>query len=197
MSREPDSAGKNGRNSKECRKNSLKRQKILSARFDNPGEIGYNDAIITDKVRMKCAMDQLDLEILNCLRENARLSASKISRKVNLSVSSVLERIHRMEEQGVILRYTAVVDQSKLGRPLMMLMGVSMESPQYYESFERSIKEEPDVTSCEYLTGSMDYLLRVTAQSHEHLQNLHHRIAMMEGVASITSYYVLKNVKDE
>lgn len=142
-------------------------------------------------------MDQLDMEILGCLQENARLSASKISRKVNLSISSVLERIHRMEEQGVIQRYTVVVDQAKLGRPLMMLMGVSMASPQYYESFEQKIKEEPDVISCEYLTGNMDYLLRVTAQSHQHLQDLHHRIAMMEGVASITSYYVLKSVKDE
>lgn len=142
-------------------------------------------------------MDQLDMEILGCLRENARLSASKISRKVNLSVSSVLERIHRMEEHGVIQRYTTIVDQSKLGRPLMMLMGVSMESPQYYDSFEKRIKEEPDVVCCEYLTGSVDYLLRVTAQSHQHLQDLHHRIAMMEGVGSITSYYVLKSVKDE
>ncbi len=142
-------------------------------------------------------MDQLDREILACLQENARLSASKISRKVNLSISSVLERIHRMEEQGVIQRYTAIVDQSKLGRPLMMLMGVSMASPQYYERFEEKIKAEPDVVCCEYLTGNMDYLLRVTAQSHQHLQDLHHRIAMMEGVASITSYYVLKSVKDQ
>jgi len=142
-------------------------------------------------------MDQLDLDILNCLRENARLSASKISRQVNLSVSSVLERIHRMEEQGVIQRYTTIVDQAKLGRPLMMLMGVSIESPQYYERFEARIREEEDVIDCEYLTGNMDYLLRVTAESHQHLQNLHHRIAMMEGVSSITSYYVLKNVKDQ
>lgn len=142
-------------------------------------------------------MDQMDMEILNCLRENARLSASKISRKVNLSVSSVLERIHRMEEQDVILRHTTVVDQAKLGRPLTMVMGISMESPQYYDSFERKILEEPDVVECEYLTGNMDYLLRVTAQSHEHLQDLHHRIAVLEGVASITSYYVLKNVKDD
>ena len=137
-------------------------------------------------------MDQLDMEILGCLQENARLSASKISRKVNLSISSVLERI-----QGVIQRYTAIVDQTKLGRPLMMLMGVSMASPQFYERFEEKIKAEPDVICCEYLTGNMDYLLRVTAQSHQHLQDLHHRIAMMEGVASITSYYVLKSVKDE
>ena len=101
-------------------------------------------------------MDQLDMEILGCLQENARLSASKISRKVNLSISSVLERIHRMEEQGVIQRYTAIVDQTKLGRPLMMLMGVSMASPQFYERFEEKIKAEPDVICCEYLTGNMD-----------------------------------------
>ena len=142
-------------------------------------------------------MDQLDREILDCLRENARMTASNISRRVNLSVSSVLERIRRMEEQGVIRRYTAIVDQSKLGRPLTMLMGVSLVGTQYCAGFEERMQAEPEVLSCEYLTGSMDYLLRVSTESNKRLQDLHRRITSIDGVASITSYYVLRTVKEE
>lgn len=142
-------------------------------------------------------MDRTDEAILACLRRNARMNASRIGKEVNLSVSAVLERIRRMEEQGIITRYAAVVDQSKLGRPLTLLMGVSMEHPRYHEGFKRAIAQEPNVTRCEYLTGELDFILRVSAASHAQLQELHQRISAMPGVANLTSYYVLETVKDE
>ena len=141
-------------------------------------------------------MDQIDEAILCCLHRNARISASQISREVNLTVSSVLDRIHRMEDQGIITRYTVVVDQAKLGRPLTLLMGISMEHPRYHEQFKEAMLQEPDVLRCEYLTGQMDFLLRVSVSSHAHLQSLHQRISHLPGVANLTSYYVLETAKD-
>ena len=141
-------------------------------------------------------MDRTDEAILACLRRNARMSASRIGKEVNLSVSSVLERIHRMEEQGIILRYAAVVDPGKLGKPLTLLMGVTMEHPRYHEGFKKAMAQEPDVTRCEYLTGELDFILRVSVASHAQLRELHQRISAMPGVANLTSYYVLETVKD-
>ena len=89
-----------------------------------------------------------------------------------------------------------VVDQAQLGRPLTLLMGVSMEHPRYHEAFKQAILQEPDVLRCEYLTGQLDFILRVSVSSHAHLQALHQRISRMPGVASLTSYYVLETVKD-
>ena len=142
-------------------------------------------------------MDKIDHEILSCLRRNARMPASQIGRQVNMSVSSVIERIRRMESQGIITRYTAVVDQSLLGKPLTLLIGVSMEHPKYHAAFKSAIIADEDVTHCEYLTGKFDFLLRVTVASHAKLQSLHQRISNMPGVAYVTSYYVLETVKDE
>ena len=142
-------------------------------------------------------MDRTDEAILACLRRNARMSASRIGKEVNLSVSSVLERIHRMEEQGIILRYAAVVDPSKLGKPLTLLMGVTMEHPRYHEGFKKAMAQEPDVTRCEYLTGELDFILRLSVASHAQLRELHQRISAMPGVANLTSYYVLETVKEE
>ena len=142
-------------------------------------------------------MDRTDEAILACLRRNARMSASRIGKEVNLSVSSVLERIHRMEEQGIILRYAAVVDPGKLGKPLTLLMGVTMEHPRYHEGFKKAMAQEPDVTRCEYLTGELDFILRLSVASHAQLRELHQRISAMPGVANLTSYYVLETVKEE
>ena len=141
-------------------------------------------------------MDEIYEAILNCLRRNARMSASRIGQQVNLSVSAVLDRIHRMEEQKVITRYTVVVDQAKLGRPLTLLMGVSMEHPRYHSAFKQAIQREKAVQRCEYLTGQMDFMLQVSVASHAQLQELHQRISGMPGVAGLTSYYVLETVKD-
>jgi len=124
------------------------------------------------------------------------MPASYIAKKVNLSVSAVLERIHRMEDQKIIMRYTAVVDQTKLGRPLTLLMGISMEHPRYHEAFKKAILQEPDVIRCEYLTGQVDFILRVSVASHLQLQELHQRIFHIPGVAGVTSYYVLETVKE-
>ena len=142
-------------------------------------------------------MDRTDEAILACLRRNARMSASRIGKEVNLSVSSVLERIHRMEEQGIILRYAAVVDPGKLGKPLTLLMGVTMEHPRYHEGVKKAMAQEPDVTRCEYLTGELDFILRLSVASHAQLRELHQRISAMPGVANLTSYYVLETVKEE
>lgn len=141
-------------------------------------------------------MDQIDEAILACLRRNARMPATRISRQVNLSVSAVLDRIRHMEEQGIITRYTAIVDQAKLGRPLTLLMGVSMEHPRYHEAFKKAVLREADVLRCEYVTGQMDFILRVSVSSHAQLQALHQRISNMPGVAFLTSYYVLETVKE-
>lgn len=141
-------------------------------------------------------MDQIDAAILDCLRRNARMPASRIGERINMSVSAVLERIRRMEQQGIIVRYTTVVDQAKLGRPLTLLMGVSMEHPSYYDTFKKAILNEPEVLRCEYLTGQPDFILRVSVASNAELQAFHQRISSMPGVTGLTSYYILETVKE-
>ena len=141
-------------------------------------------------------MDRTDEAILACLRRNARMPASKIGRNVNLSVSAVLERIRRMEDQGIITRYTAVVNQALIGHPLTLLLGVSMEHPRYHDDFKKAVMREDDVLCCDYLTGQPDFILRVSVASHSHLQALHMRMSNMPGVSFLTSYYVLETVKE-
>ena len=74
-------------------------------------------------------LDSVDYAILGCLKENARMSASEIGKKINLSVSAVIERIKKLEKNQIIQGYTVSLNQSKMGNSLVAIMEVSLEHP--------------------------------------------------------------------
>ena len=118
----------------------------------------------------------LDQQILMKLKENARQSASDISKEIHLSVSTVIDRIRKMESSGVIESYTVITDEKKTGNDVTALMEISLEHPRYNELFIENIKKNPNIISCYYLTGEFDYLLKIACQSSEHLEQIHHWI---------------------
>lgn len=142
-------------------------------------------------------MDNLDREILTCLRENSREKASSISRKINLSVSAVLERIHKLEQSGVILGYTVITNRKMLGIGMQALMEVSLEHPKYYESFCREVSEISQVSCCYYVNGDFDFLLRVFARDAEDFEVIHTQIKNIRGVSGTKTYIALRTVKEE
>ena len=83
-------------------------------------------------------MDYLDQQILMKLKENARQSASDISKEIHLSVSTVIDRIRKMESSGVIESYTVITDEKKTGNDVTALMEISLEHPRYNELFIES-----------------------------------------------------------
>ncbi|MDR1464970.1 MAG: Lrp/AsnC family transcriptional regulator [Oscillospiraceae bacterium] len=142
-------------------------------------------------------MDAIDAKILRCLSRNARQKASGISQEINLSVSAVIERIHKMEDSGLIERYTTVLNQKKLGNDISALMELSLEHPKHYDAFVEKIMGIHNVVACHYLTGDFDFMLQIVASSSEALEVLHRQIKSMEGVSSTRTHFVLKTVKDE
>ncbi|MEI3520626.1 MAG: winged helix-turn-helix transcriptional regulator [Anaerosacchariphilus sp.] len=83
-------------------------------------------------------MDNIDLSILKCLKDNSRQTASTISQTINLSVSAVIERIRKMEAKGVIQQYTVVLDEKQLGNDLTVFISVRLEHPKYGKEFAGS-----------------------------------------------------------
>ena len=90
-------------------------------------------------------MDKMDYKILKCLKSNARNKASDISKEIHLSVSAVIERIHKMEKNNVIKNYTIIVDQKKLENDVSALMEISLEHPKFYDSFTKAIELNPNI----------------------------------------------------
>ena len=142
-------------------------------------------------------MDDIDLAILSCLNENARMKASDISKRVNLSVSAVIERIKKMENNKTIEKYTVTLNQKKLGNELIALMEVSLEHPKYYDDFAEMVRKNVNVQSCFYLTGEFDFMLKIYTDSSDSLEKIHRNIKSLQGVQSTKTHFVLKTVKTD
>lgn len=142
-------------------------------------------------------IDKTDYAILMCLKENARMKASDIGKKINLSVSAIIERIKKMETLGIIESYTITLNQRLLGNDLIALMDVSLEHPKYYDAFVDMVKKSEEIQSCYYLTGKYDFLLKILTDSSESLERIHRDIKSLEGVSATETHFVLKAVKHD
>lgn len=142
-------------------------------------------------------MDSIDYKILTCLKQNARQKASAISEQINLSVSSVIERIKKMEANGIIEDYTVIINNKSLGNDVTALMEVSLEHPKYFDSFTAMVRHEVSITSCYYLTGEFDFVLKIITDSSDNLELIHRKIKSLDGVSATKTHFVLKNIKND
>ena len=142
-------------------------------------------------------MDYIDYKILKELKANAREKASVISEKIGLSVSTVIDRIRKMEDSGIIYGYTVKINQKKTGNDMTALMEVSLEHPKYYDEFTEMIRNNPNIVDCYYLTGEFDFILKVITDSSDSLEMIHRNIKSMDGVSATNTHFVLKSVKNE
>ena len=140
-------------------------------------------------------MDHIDYKILKILQKNARETASNISKEIGLSVSAVIERIHKMEENKTIKEYTIIVDEKRTGNGMTALMEVSLEHTRYCEAFTNAVVSNSSITACYYLAADFDFLLKIVCRSSMQLEEIHRFIKIQPGVSSTRTHYVLKDVK--
>ena len=136
-------------------------------------------------------MDNIDLSILKCLKDNSRQTASTISQTINLSVSAVIERIRKMEAKGVIQQYTVVLDEKQLGNDLTVFISVRLEHPKYGKEFAEAAYAHNNVAECYYIAGDVDYLLKIVTDSSKSLEIIHQDIKEMRGGAWTKTLSVL------
>ena len=142
-------------------------------------------------------LDNVDYAILNCLKENARMTSSEIGKKINLSVSAVIERIKKLEKNQIIQGYTVSINQAKMGNGLIAIMEVSLEHPKYYDAFADMIQHNPNIQSCYYRTGEFDFILNIYTDSADSLEKIHRNIMNMAGIQASKTHFVLKVVKND
>lgn len=141
-------------------------------------------------------MDNIDYIILNLLKQNSRITASQISKQIHLSVSTIIERIKKMESSGIIQRYTMMTNGQKLGNDVTVLMEVSIEHERYNESFSDNMSNHQNVEACYYITGDFDFIVKISCHSSEQFEMIHKWIKNIKGVRATRTHYVLKTVKE-
>ncbi len=135
------------------------------------------------KLARVAKFDATDRAILELLQDNCKQSMAQIGEKVGLSAPSVVERIHKLEESGVITGYVARVDARRLGKDVTAFLGVFTEQPRSIGSLERQISTIDDVLECHHVTGVHTLMVKVKTENTESLEQLIERIRSLEGVS--------------
>lgn len=124
---------------------------------------------------LRSGLDAISLRILKELRTNARISFTEIGRRIGLTAPAVAERVHRMEEDGVITGYQAIVDPRKLGLPITVFIQIVSKNGQCTPISEFALRQ-PGVTECCHITGDKDVLIKASFESVEAVEALVNRL---------------------
>ena len=147
---------------------------------------------------MTGSLDKIDISILKALQENARITNKELAAKVHLSPSPVYERLKRLESEGYIERYTAVLNAEKLNLGFMVFCSVKLQrlNTDIAGDFVEKIKEIPEVTECYNVSGEFDYLLKIHAPDMKYYnQFILNVLGRIESLGSIQSSFVMNPVK--
>lgn len=146
------------------------------------------------------SIDRIDHMILRALCKDARLSTQELSEHVGLSPSPCARRIRRLEAEGYISAYRAIVDEEKMGFGFSVFVFVRLDQQvdQRLGNFETRVRECSEVVDCWLMTGSFDYLLRVAVGGLSEFETfLTGKLTRIDGVASIESSIPIRRVKND
>lgn len=144
------------------------------------------------------ALDAIDRRLLRALQRDGRLPAVSLAEQVGLSATPCLRRIRRLEETGVIARYTAVLEPARVGLPLQAFVLVALEShaEEIVAAFHKALADRPEVLAAYAMSGEMDYLLHVLAADLEAYGEFALKALLrMPGVKETRTSFVLSALK--
>ncbi len=139
-------------------------------------------------------MDEIDRSIVALLRENARRSYQDIGHHVHLSAPAVKRRVDRLERDGVILGYTAIVDPPAFGWHAEAFVDLFCEGRMPGDAIKRAAQREPGVVSAHTVAGEASALLHVMAQDTKDLELALERIRAVDGVTRTVTEVVLSTL---
>ncbi|MER8045543.1 Lrp/AsnC family transcriptional regulator [Streptomyces sp. NPDC094032] len=131
--------------------------------------------------------DATDWRILDALQEQGRASFAELARAVSMSASAVTERVRRLEEAGVIAGYTAVVDQERLGLPILAFVRLRYPNGNY-KPFHDLVAATPEILEAHHVTGDDCFVLKVATRSMKHLEEISGKVGTLGSVTTSVVY---------
>lgn len=143
------------------------------------------------------ALDPMDRRILEILQKRGRISNSDLADEVNLSASACHRRVQRLEKDGFIRDYVALLNPKKIGVPATIFVEITLstQADEVLEAFEKAVARIPDVLECHLMAGSADYMLKMVAEDTEDFARIHRQyLTRLPGVAQMQSSFALRTV---
>jgi Lrp/AsnC family transcriptional regulator, leucine-responsive regulatory protein len=145
-------------------------------------------------------MDAIDHKIIELLQQNARITNVELAKANSMAPSSMLDRVRRLEERGVIKGYTTLLDPLKIGVGLeaIVMICLGRHQERSIDTFEDSVCAIPEVRACWHVAGRYDYALLVAVRDIEHLGELIKReLSSIPGIEKQETFLTLSTVKED
>lgn len=149
---------------------------------------------------MEVKLDYIDREILKILEEDAKTGAKNIAERLGMTKTPVYERIRKLEQDGYIKRYAAVIHKEKVESSITVFSFVSLEAQKGHlmDDFLARIREFPEIVECFVVGGEFDFLLKVIVKNLDAYYDFaKQKIAILPNIGAVKSAFVLKEVKNE
>ncbi|MBC7398835.1 MAG: Lrp/AsnC family transcriptional regulator [Mucilaginibacter sp.] len=149
---------------------------------------------------MNNQLDPTDTGILRLLQQDARLTHKEIGERLHKSITPIHARIKRLQEEGYIKRYAAILDPKKIGRGLIAYTQVQLKehSQETLLGFNNEVIKLPEVMECYHMTGAFDFLLRIAiADMDEYYALLQSKLSKLPDVGVMQSFFVMSEAKNE
>ena len=143
-------------------------------------------------------IDKVDLQILRTLQGNARLTLKELAAQVSLSSTPVFERLKRLENEGYIKGYVALVDNKKIGLPLIIFCNVSLavHDDEHIERFKEEIRNIDEIMECYSTGGIYDFFVKVVLKDLDaYNQFVFEKLTKVHGIVKMQSSFVLNEIK--
>ena len=144
-------------------------------------------------------LDKIDIQILKLLQNNSNLTTKDLANKVNLSTTPVFERIKRLEKNGYIKKYVAVLDAEQLDKGLTVFCNITLKqhTREIGNKFVKDIIAIKEVTECYNVSGDYDFLLKVMVKDMKHYQDfVLNQLGGIKNIGSVHSTFVMGEIKN-
>lgn len=150
-----------------------------------------------ERIMANQKIDDTDRRILNVLQKQGRISNADLAERVNLSASACHRRVQRLEDEGWIKDYVALLDPRKVNVPATIFVEITLsaQADEVLEAFEKAVARIPDVLECHLMAGTADYILKVVAENTDDFARIHRQyLTRLPGVAQMQSSFALRTV---
>lgn len=147
---------------------------------------------------MSLRLDQIDFKILKLLQENSNRTTKSLAEELQMSTTPVFERIKKLEKEGYIDQYVAILNAKKLGLKQTVFIGITLQghTRSYLEKFVKQINDFPEVIECHRVTGNFDYLLKLVVEDVEAYEKfIITKLTLLPYLGSVQSYIALSKGK--
>jgi Lrp/AsnC family leucine-responsive transcriptional regulator len=149
-------------------------------------------------VQNTTGLDTIDCRIVELLQEDGRMTNAALADAVGLTPTPMLQRIRKLEQSGVIQRYTAVIDARKVGRPVLAFVHVTLKDHglKNHHKLIAIANGLPQVLECHHIAGEEDFLLKVAVRDIAELEHLLlHELSASGIVGRVNTTLVLSSSK--